>query len=97
MDKIMIFKAKNCGHCVRIAPMIKKLAEKAGIPVEVHIWDNEPELFDEYSIEALPTIIAELVEGETIVDMPRIEGARQNEEYKEFVEMVAKHNEGEVE
>lgn len=56
---VALFYMPHCPYCVEFAPRFRVLSEKIEMPViQVDISDYDSELWEEYHIEAVPTVIA---------------------------------------
>ena len=71
MKRLLKFEADWCGPCHAVAPNVKKVAEEAGLELEIVDIDDNPGLAESYGVQAVPTIL--LVED--AVELARHTGA----------------------
>lgn len=79
-DVMVYFFSPTCSHCIEATPVVAPMAEKMGIDlVQYNLWEFE-EGWNEYGIEATPTII-EFKDGK---EHDRVKGNVGKEGYEDF-------------
>lgn len=92
MPVLVAFCASGCVYCRRIAPALKRLADRSRGALLVGILDNdmEPELFRREEIEVLPTLV--LYCGGRVLGS--IVGPESGDRIEEFLQETMNHLQG---
>lgn len=81
MKFILYFGASWCGACRKLKPVIQKIANDEGIELIEYMAENDVDIFREYNVAALPTIIVKDKSGE----VGRLSGLAKIEDIKELI------------
>ena len=79
--KVLYFGASWCGACKKLKPVIQKITKNEGIDLIEYMWEDNADLFKDYSVSALPTLIVIDKDGE----VGRLSGLAKIEDIKELI------------
>jgi len=54
--KVKLYKAEYCTYCKEVHERLKNLQEKFGFELEVYEYTENPELFENENIDAVPVV-----------------------------------------
>lgn len=81
MKLVLYFGASWCGACKKLKPVIQKITKNEGIELIEYMAENDTDIFREYNVSALPTLIVMDKDGE----VGRLSGLAKIEDIKELI------------